>query len=103
MRQPALCGTPAAIRILKLERYRAARQSLTAQAASNRLTQQRNRRFDVPALSQIFRKGAFIADRLDLALFIETRDFGDFKSQRTLTHTFAVDAKNRGQGGFRRA
>lgn len=55
---------------------------LTAQAASNRLTQQRNRRFDVPALGQIFRKGAFIADRLDLALFIETRDFGDFKSQR---------------------
>ena len=84
MRQPALCRTPASIRILELERYRATRQSLTAQAASNRLTQQRNRRFDVPALSQIFRKGAFIADRLDLAPFIETRDFGDFESQRTL-------------------
>lgn len=33
MRQPALCRTPAAIRILKLERYRGTRQPLTAQAA----------------------------------------------------------------------
>ena len=35
MRQPALCRTPAAIRILKLERYRGTRQPLTAQAASH--------------------------------------------------------------------
>ena len=101
MRQPALCRTPASIRILELERYRGTRQPLTAQTASHRLTQQRNRRLNIPTLSQIFRKGAFITDRLDLTLLIETRDFGDFESQRTLAHAFAVDAKNRGQGGFR--
>ena len=82
--QAALCRASAAIRVLELERYGSARQPLTAQAAPNRLAEQRNRRLDIPTLSQILRKGAFIADRLDLALFIEARDFGEFESQRTL-------------------
>ena len=98
MGKPPLRRASAAIRILKLERYRAARQSLTAQAASNRLSQQRNRRFDVPTLSQIFRKGALIAHGFNLAFLIEACYFGYFESQRTLAHAFAVDAKNRGQG-----
>ena len=43
----ALCRASAAIRILELERYGSACQPLTAQAAPNRLAEQRDRRLNV--------------------------------------------------------
>ena len=48
--KPALRRASAAVRVFELERHGTARQSLTAQTATDRLTQQRDRRFDIPAL-----------------------------------------------------
>ena len=70
MGKSALCRATAAIRILELERHGAARKPLPAQTATDRLAQQRDRRFDILALGQILRKGALIAHRFDLAFLI---------------------------------
>ena len=99
--KPALRRASAAVRVFEFERHGATRQSLTAQTATDRLTQQRDRRFDIPALGQILREGALIAHRFDLALLIQACDLGNLETQCALAHAIAVDAKNRGQRGLR--
>ena len=101
--QAALCRASAAIRILELERYGSACQALTAQAASNRLAEQRNRRLNVITVGQILRKGALIAHRFNFTFLIQAGDLGYFEPQSTLTHALAIHAKDCSQGGLWRA